>query len=78
VIETISSYGREIWAMDCELKKRLLSTEMSFWRRAEKTKSNKQSNYRINGCNTIMERMNYKILKWYGHVVHMKDNRWPK
>jgi hypothetical protein len=25
-----------------------------------------------------MERMNYKILKWYGHVVHMKDNRWPK
>jgi len=78
VIETISSYGWEIWAMDYKLKKKLLSTEMSFWRRAVRTKSNKESNQRINRCNTIMERMDYKILKRYGYGVHMKDNMWPK
>jgi hypothetical protein len=71
VIETISSYGWEIWTLDYKLKKKLLSTEMSFWRTAVRTKSN----YRINGCNTIMERMDYKMLKQYGHVVSTKDNR---
>ena len=25
-----------------------------------------------------MERMENNMLKWYGHVVRMKENRWPK
>jgi len=41
VIETISSYGWENWTLDYKLKKKLLSTEMSIWRRAVRTKSNK-------------------------------------
>jgi hypothetical protein len=44
VIETISNYGWEIWTPDYKLKKKLLSTEMNFWRTAVWTKSNKQSN----------------------------------
>jgi hypothetical protein len=44
VTETISSYGWEIWTLYYKLKKKLLSTEMSFWRRAVRTKSNKQNN----------------------------------
>jgi hypothetical protein len=27
---------------------------------------------------TILERMQNVVLKWYGHVVRMEDNRWPK
>jgi hypothetical protein len=27
---------------------------------------------------TILERMENNMLKWYGHVVRMKDSRWPK
>jgi hypothetical protein len=27
---------------------------------------------------TILERMENSMLKWYGHVLHMEDNRWPK
>jgi len=41
VTETISSYGWEIWTPDYKLKKKLLSTEMSIWRRAVRTESNK-------------------------------------
>ena len=26
----------------------------------------------------ILERMENSMLKWYGHVVHMEDERWPK
>jgi len=25
-----------------------------------------------------LERMQNNVLKWYGHVVRMDDNRWPK
>jgi hypothetical protein len=34
VLESILSYGCEIWIMDYMLKTRPLSTEMDFWRRA--------------------------------------------
>jgi hypothetical protein len=27
---------------------------------------------------TILERMENNILKWYEHVLCMEDNRWPK
>jgi hypothetical protein len=27
---------------------------------------------------TILERMENNMLKWYGHVLRMEDNRWPK
>jgi hypothetical protein len=27
---------------------------------------------------TILERMENNMLKWYGYVLHMEDNRWPK
>ena len=27
---------------------------------------------------TILDRMENNMLKWYGHVVRMEDNRWPK
>ena len=27
---------------------------------------------------TILERMENSMLKWYGHLVRMEDKRWPK
>jgi hypothetical protein len=27
---------------------------------------------------TILERMENNTLKWYGHILCMEDNRWPK
>jgi hypothetical protein len=37
VVESILSYGCEIWTLDYRLKKKLLSTEIDFWRRAPRT-----------------------------------------
>jgi hypothetical protein len=36
VVESILSYGCETWTVDYRGKKKLLSTEMDFWRRAER------------------------------------------
>ena len=27
---------------------------------------------------TILDRMENNMLKWYGHVVRMEDNRWSR
>ena len=67
------------WTLDYKLKKILLSTEMSFCGRAVRTSRllkviNKVIREKI-GSNMIMERMQNRMLKQYGHVVHMKDNR---
>jgi hypothetical protein len=37
VVESTVSYGCEIWTVDYRLKKKLLSTEIDFWRRAART-----------------------------------------
>jgi hypothetical protein len=37
VVESILSYGCELWTLDYRLKKKLLSTKIDFWRRAART-----------------------------------------
>jgi hypothetical protein len=37
VVESILSFGCEIWTVDYRLKEKLLSTETDFWRRAART-----------------------------------------
>jgi hypothetical protein len=37
VVESILRYCCEIWILDFRLKKKLLSTEMDFWRTAART-----------------------------------------
>jgi hypothetical protein len=27
---------------------------------------------------TILERMENNMLNWFGHILRMEDNRWPK
>jgi hypothetical protein len=56
---------------------------MDFWRRAAKTSRILQIRNEVirekNGeKQIILERMENSMLKWYGHVVCMEDNRWPK
>ena len=30
------------------------------------------------GSKTVLERLEYNMLKWYGNLLRMRDNRWPK
>jgi len=53
---------------------------MDFWRRAAGTSrllKVRNEVIREKVGITILGRMENVILTWYGHTVHMEDNRWP-
>ena len=77
VTESILSWCWEIWAMDYKLKKKLFSTKMDFWTSTLR-KRKKVIREKMLVTKTILERLQYNMLKWYGHVECMEDNRWPK
>jgi hypothetical protein len=69
--------------LDYTLKEKLLSTEMGFCRRAAGTcgllkARNGVIREEIGVPQTFLERMENNILKCYGHVECMQDNRWPE
>jgi hypothetical protein len=69
--------------VDYRLKKILLSTEMDFWRRAARTSKilkvrNDVITDNMGVTQTILEKMENNILKWYGHILRMGVNKWPK
>jgi hypothetical protein len=69
--------------VDYKLKKMLLSTEMDFWRRAARTSRilkvwNEVIREKTAVTQTILERIENNMLKWYGHVLRMEQHRWPK
>jgi recombinational DNA repair ATPase RecF len=66
---------------DYRLNKKLLSTEMDFWRKTARTSrilKVRNEIIRENGSNTILEIMENNMSKWYGHVLPVEDNRWLK
>jgi len=38
----------------------------------------KSSEKKLRVTQTILERMENNVWKWYGHVPRMEDKRWPK
>jgi hypothetical protein len=80
LIESVLSYGWEIWAPNYTLQKKLLGTEMDVWRRAARTtrllKVRREAiREKMQVTQRILERLENKMLKWYGHVC-MEDDRW--
>jgi len=83
VIESILSYGWEIWTLDYKLKKKLLGTEVEFWRKAAGTSRLLRARNEVIRDNvlvtlTVLKRLENSVLKWYVCIAHMEDNRWPK
>lgn len=83
LVESIMTYGAEVWELTEQLKKRLLAAEMSFWRRCcrltlmDKVR-NEEIRERMNIQTTIIDTVESKSLRWYGHVNRMDHSRWPK
>jgi len=68
---------------DYRVNKKLLITEKYFWRGAARTFKmlkvrNKDTKEKISVTHTDLERIEYNMLKCYGHILHVGDNRWPK
>ena len=62
---------------------RLTAVEMDFWRRAARKSlieriRNTETRKMMHAERTIMDEIEHRRLKWYGHLERMKDGRIPK
>jgi len=83
VIESILRYGWEILKLNYQLKKKLLGTDVEFWRKAAGTSRLLRARNEVIRDNvlltlTVLKRLENSVLKWCVFVAHMEDNRWPK
>jgi hypothetical protein len=82
LVQSILLYGAETWTLNTQQANKLLATEMDFWRRsARKSKKEKVRNVTIGEImevgKNILEIIEEKRLRWFGHVKRMPGNRLP-
>lgn len=83
IVESIVTYGAEVWETTEQMKKKLLAMEMGYWRRCCKLTlldkvRNEHIRNRMNIATSIIDTIEAKKLRWYGHVCRMANTRWPK
>ena len=83
VVESIATYGAELWEINKAYKSKILATEMDFWRRCCRyTRMDRVRNIDIRNEMGIdidlIETIEVKRLRWYGHLERMTMDRWPK
>jgi hypothetical protein len=71
------------WTLNTQQTNKLLATEMYFWRRsARKSRKEKVRNGTIREImevrKNILEEVEEKRLRWFGHVKRMPGNRLPR
>lgn len=83
VVESIAIYGSEVWEISKKNEKKLKAMEMDFWRRScgltllDKVK-NEEIKRKAEVSINIMDTIEVKRLKWYGHIQRMGEERWPQ
>jgi hypothetical protein len=82
LVQSILLYGAETRALNTQQANKLLATEMDFWRRsARKSRKKKVRNVNIRDVmevgKNILEVIQEKRLRWFGHVKRMPGNRLP-
>lgn len=83
VVESITTYGCETWELNKRDKDRLLALEMDFWRRSSGFSRldhvrNETIRRTMQVEESILDAIETKQLRWYGHLERMADTRWPK
>jgi hypothetical protein len=83
VVESLLLYGSEVWEITKRDKQRLEAVEMNFMRRSCRVSrlqriTNEEIKRRINKGKNVIEKMEERRLKWYGHVRRMEDHCWRK
>jgi hypothetical protein len=82
LVKSILLYGAETWTLNTKQANKLLATEMEFWRRsARKSRKGKVRTVTIREImevgKNILEVIEEKRLRWFGHVKRMPANRLP-
>lgn len=83
IVEPILSYGSECWQLTSQEKNKILTVEMDFLRRSCRISRsdhirNDEIRQRTKVTETVIDRIEYKQLMWYGHVKRMENERWPR
>lgn len=83
MVETVLMYGCEVWAIKEEDKKKITSVEMDYLRRSARRSRlekirNEQIRNEMAANESVIERIEKRSLKWFGHLLRMDDTRWPK
>ncbi|XP_030759846.1 uncharacterized protein LOC115885173 [Sitophilus oryzae] len=65
------------------MKRRLTAVEMDYLRRSAGVSkmdriTNIEIRHRMNAPETIIDRVEIRGLKWFGHLLRMPEDRWPK
>jgi hypothetical protein len=82
LVQSILLQGAETWTLNTQQANKLLATEMDFWRRsARKTRKENVRNGTIREVmevgKNILEVIEEKRLRWFGHLKRLPGNRLP-
>ena len=76
------TYGSESWPINNKIEKQITAAEMKFLRRvANKTKRDRERNNKIREdlkIKPLLQEIEKKQLKWYGHMKRMPKERIPR
>ena len=83
LVQSVMLYGVETWALDRPHANKLLAAEMDHWRRtARKARMDKIRNQGIREImkvnKNILEVIEERKLRWFGHIKRMGGDRIPK
>lgn len=82
LVESVLTYGSEVWTMSAAVKRKLNAIEMDYLRRgARRSRRERVRNEEIRSImdahETVVERVEKRRLRWFGHVLRMNPERWP-
>lgn len=83
IIESIVTYGSEVWELTQKNRRRLLTIQMDFLRRSCRISRlhhirNDEIKDKMEIKKDIIDTVERKQLQWYGHLLRMPEERWPK
>lgn len=83
IIESITTYGGEMWPMTKKVRDKIRTVELDYMRRClQYTRRDRIRTERIwremEVKESVTKRLENKALRWYGHVQRMEEGRWPK
>ncbi|XP_073994543.1 uncharacterized protein [Rhodnius prolixus] len=82
-VESVATYAAENWTLSRRAEGSLLALEMDFWRRSCGVSRlqripNSEIREKAKVEKTILYTIETKRLKWYGHLMRMDEDRWPR
>lgn len=83
MVESVLTYGSEVWTVGAELRRRLIAVEMDYLRRSARiSRLERRTNVEVRDImdarETVIDRIERRGLKWFGHILRMPEGRWPK